>query len=70
MDNILSKIHYHTCNNTLAGNVMSLAMTVSAMHFIIEIIFILNKIKSHFKGLYDTQYLTLIVISYNVYETS
>ena len=34
------------------------------MFHLIEIIFILNVIKSHFKGSYNRQNLTLVVISY------
>ena len=30
---------------------------------------ILKTIKSHFKGIYDKQNLTLVVISYEIYET-
>ena len=39
------------------------------MHFHIEIMFILKTIKSHFKGSYDKQNLTLMVILYEIYET-
>ena len=45
-------------------------MTVSAMCFLLEIMFILKMIKSHFKGSYDEQNLTLVVISYKIHETS
>ena len=34
------------------------------MRFLIEIMFILKAIKSHFSGSYDKQNLTLVVISY------
>ena len=44
-------------------------MTVSAMCFLLEIMFILKMIKSHFKGSYDEQNLTLVVISYKIYKT-
>ena len=44
--------------------VMSLKRSVSAMHFLIEIMFNLKVIKPHFKGSYDKQNLTLMVISY------
>ena len=41
------------------------------MHFLIEIIMvILKSIKSHFKGAYDKQNLTRVVILYEIYETS
>ena len=45
-------------------SVTSLTMSVSTMHFLIEIMFILKAEKSHFKGLYDKQNLTFMVISY------
>ena len=48
---------------------MSLAMSMSTMHFLNEIMFILKSIKSNFKGSYDEQNLTLVVISYEIYET-
>ena len=48
---------------------MSLITSVSLMCFHIEIIFILKAIKSHFKGSYDKQNFTLVVISYEIYET-
>ena len=47
----------------------SLEMSVTTIHFLIEIMFILKVIKSHFKGLYDKQNLTLVVISYEIHET-
>ena len=50
-------------------HVGSLTMSVSTMCFLIEILLILNAIKSHFKGSYDKQNLTLVVISYEIYET-
>ena len=50
-------------------HVTSLTTWVSAMHFRIEIMFILNAIKSYFKGSSDKQNLTLVVISYKIYET-
>ena len=37
--------------------------------YLIEIMFILKAIKSHFKGPYDKQNLTLAVILYEIYET-
>ena len=55
---------------TLWGiEVTSLTTSVSTMPFHIEIIFILETIKSHFKRSYDKQKLTLVVISYEIYET-
>ena len=44
-------------------HVTSLTTPVSAMRFLIEILFILKGIKSHLKGH------TLVVISYEIYET-
>ena len=49
--------------------VTSLTTSVSSMRFLCEIMFILKAIKSHFKRLYDKQNLTLVVISYEIYET-
>ena len=49
--------------------VTSLATSVLTMCFLIEIMFILKAIKSHLKGSFDKQNLTLVVISYEVYET-
>ena len=60
----------HTCNNTLARrrNVIDDVHVNNA--FLIEIRIILKAIKSHFKWSYDKQNLTLVVISYEIYETS
>ena len=49
-------------------DVTSLTMSVSTMLFI-EIMIILKSIKSYFKGSYDKQNFTLVVISYEIYET-
>ena len=51
-------------------DVASLTTSVSAMHRLNETMFILKTIKSHFKGSYDNQDLTLVVILYEIYETS
>ena len=48
-------------------HVTSLTTFVSTRHFLIEIMFILKAIKSHFKGSYDKQDLTLVVILYEIY---
>ena len=45
-------------------HVTSLTTSVSTMQFRIEIMFILKATKSHFKGSYDKQNLTLVVISH------
>ena len=43
---------------------------MSAMHFLNEIMFILKVLKFRLKGgPYDKQNLTLVVISYEIYET-
>ena len=49
---------------------MSLRMSVSAMHFLIEIMFILKAMKFHIKGSYDTKNFTLVFILYEIYEMS
>ena len=49
--------------------VTSLTTSVSTMRFHIELMFILKAIKSNYKGSYDKQNLTLMVISYEIYET-
>ena len=51
-------------------DVTSLTTSVSTMFFLLEILPILKAIKSNFKGSYDKQNLTLVVISYEIYETS
>ena len=57
------------CNNTLARmrNVIDNVRVNNA--FLIEIIFILKAIKSHFRRSYDKQNLTFVVISYEIYES-
>ena len=51
-------------------DITSLEMSVSTMRFLNEIKFILKSIKSNYKGSYDKQHLTLVVISYEIYEMS
>ena len=46
------------------------SLTTSVSEFLFEIMIILKGIKSHFKGLYDKHDLTLVVISYKIYERS
>ena len=59
-----------TCVITLwCVYVTLLTESLSTMHFLMEIKFSLNVIKSRFKGSYDKQNLTLVVISYEIYET-
>ena len=48
-------------------HVTSLTMSVATMRFHIELLFILKVIKSHLKGSYDKQNVTLVVISYEVF---
>ena len=50
-------------------DVRSLTTSVSTMRFLLEILSILKAIKSKFKESYDKQNLTLVVISYEIYET-
>ena len=62
-----------TCAITLwRVYVTSLTTSVPTMRFLFEITFILKAIKSHFIGsyMYDKQNLTLVVISYEIYENS
>ena len=49
------------------ADVTSLTTSVSTMRFLLEILPILKAIKSNFKGSYDKQNLTLVVISYEIY---
>ena len=60
----------HTCNNILARTRNVIYNAHSAMRFLLEILFILKAIKSHFKGSYDKENFTLVTISYEFYETS
>ena len=57
------------CNNTLARTRNVIEYVHVNNHFLEEIILLLKAIKSHFKGSYDKQNLTLVVISYEIYET-
>ena len=50
-------------------DVTLLTKSVSAMRFLIEIMFTVKAIKYHFKESCDKQYLTLVVISYEIHET-
>ena len=54
---------------TLWGlHVTPLTTAVSAMRYLVEIMLNLKAIKSYLKGSYDKQNLTLVVISYEIYE--
>ena len=64
------KNHMATHITLWCKHVMLLTTLVSAMHFRIEVMFILKDIKSDCKGLYGKQNLTLVVISYEIYERS
>ena len=55
---------------TRVKHVTSLTTSMSAMHFLIDIIFSLKEIKYHFKGPYDKQNITRVVTLYEIYETS
>ena len=50
-------------------HVTSLATSVSTMRFLIEVLIILKATQFYFKQSYDKQNLTLVVISYEIYET-
>ena len=54
----------------LRVDVTSLTTSMLTMRFLFELLFILKAIKSNFKGSYDKTNLTLVVISYEIYETS
>ena len=49
--------------------VTSLTTSVSTLRFEIQLMFIVKAIISRFKGSYDKQNLTFVVISYKIYET-
>ena len=58
--------------NTLARTRNVIDKSVSTMRFLIEIhvmLILKAKKKTYFKGSYDKQSLTLVVISYEIYET-
>ena len=64
------KSYDHTCNiNTLsfARNIIDNVRVNNTL--LIKIMFILKAIESHFKRLYDKSNLTIVVISYEIYET-
>ena len=70
VDNVVSKNHMtRTFNNTFAWTRNVIKTSVPTMRFVIEIMFILKAIKSHFKGSYDKQNLTLVAISYEICDT-
>ena len=50
-------------------DVTSLTTSVSTTRFLLEILSIFTAIKSHFKGSYVKQNLTLVVNSYEIYES-
>ena len=54
----------HTRNNTLGRRRIVTDNVCVNNAFLIEIMISLKAIKSHFKGSYDKQNLTLVVISY------
>ena len=63
------RIHDHTVITLWRDNVRSLTTSVSTMRFLLELLPISKAIKSSFKGSYDKQNLTIVVISYEIYET-
>ena len=48
--------------------ITSMTTSISAMRYLNEIMFILKVLIFRFKGPYDKQNLTLMVISYEIYE--
>ena len=58
-----------TCNNTLALRRNIIDNVRVNIVFLIEIMIILNAIKSHFKGSADKRNLTLVAMSYEIYES-
>ena len=58
---LCNKASAFTCNVTDKVHV--------TVRFLFEIMLILKAIKSNFKGSYNKQNLTLVVISYEIYET-
>ena len=62
------KSYDHTCNNTSARRHSVIDNVRVNNAFRIEIMIILKAIKSHFKRSYDKQNLTLVAISYEIYE--
>ena len=52
-----------------AGTSNVMATSVTPMHFFVEILSTLKAIKSSFKRSYDKQNITLVVISYEIYQT-
>ena len=57
-----------SCNKIWHICVRFLTRTMSAVHFLIEIMFSVKAIKHHFEVSFDKQNLTLVVVSYE-YET-
>ena len=49
--------------------VTSLTTSMSTVYFLLEILSILKATKSNFKGSYDKQNPTLVVMLYRIYET-
>ena len=57
------------CDNILACTRKAIDNVRVGTVFSHELMFILHAIESHFSGSYDKQNLTLVVISYKIYET-
>ena len=51
-------------------HVTSLTSSISAMHFLTDVMFIVKAMKYHFKESYDKQNLACLFISYEINETS
>ena len=60
---------HKTRMTTIVITLWRVDVTSMTMRFLLEILPILKAIKSHFKGSYDKQNLTLVVILYEIYET-
>ena len=63
------KSYGHTCINNLAPVRNALDNVRVNSRFLVEMMFILKAIKSNFKRPYDKESLTLVVNSYEIYET-
>ena len=66
------KPYDHTCNNTLAGTCNVITTSMSTTHFLLnnyQNFKAITWIKFNLKWSYDKQFLTLVVISYEINET-
>ena len=60
------KSYDHTCNNTLVRTHKVIENVCVNTDFLIEIMFVLKAINSHFKGSYDKLNFTVVAISYEI----